>query len=71
MEMLKFDPARTCPQCENVAQFKYHDDATYHKECGGLAGLDRKGATTHVPVPHMHRTCTVCGFEWAEMPIAA
>jgi rubredoxin len=69
--MEKFDKAGTCPQCGEKADFHYHHDGTYFKECLTTPGLDRKPGPSggHTAIPHMHRKCTVCKYEWAEAPL--
>ena len=64
MERFNRDEPSACPQCGNRAQFKYcANRAGYPPQCVQLAG-------TEEGIPHMHRTCTRCGYEWAEEPTA-
>ncbi len=56
------DTPSTCPQCDNVAGFHYCLNAA-----SGVTCTDVRGSAANVP--HMHRACFTCGYEWVEDPI--
>lgn len=63
--MDKFNKDSPCPQqCGGASEAKYHDQ--YVGGNVGIWGCLKKDW----PLPHMHRTCNKCGYEWAEEPVA-
>jgi len=52
-----------CQQCGGAARFEYHTN----KE--NMYGFFETVPGAVDDQPHMHRTCGLCGYEWAEEPI--
>jgi hypothetical protein len=58
--MEPYDKGRKCPQdCGGASTDKYHNTARPGEswQCSAF------------PLPHMHRTCNNCEYEWAETPL--
>jgi predicted RNA-binding protein with PUA domain len=62
--MEKFEKQGKCPQDAGKSKNEYHKNN----------GSDPNGmpmwSCTEFELPHMHRTCKACGYEWAEEPLA-
>ena len=60
--MEQYDQTHGCPKCGTLgaAGVKYHkaNDANCH-----LGNSDKQ-------VEHMHRSCNICGYTWAEAPLS-
>ena len=61
--MEKFDVYRTCPQgCSASVSNRYHG---VPKDA-----IEQQLKCTAFELPHMHRECAGCTYEWAETPVA-
>jgi len=43
---------------------------TYHAEAETKPGFMPKWSCSDYELPHMHRACSNCHYEWAETPLA-